>query len=73
MGEAAELIRRQTSPYQPSDIDDRYERRMREMIQAKLKGEGITPEAVAPTQQSLLESYLPGCSPHRDQRWRTRG
>jgi len=38
---AAKLIKRQTSPYQPSDTEDRYERRMREMIQAKLKGEGI--------------------------------
>jgi len=52
---AAELIRRQTSAYQPSDIEDRYERRMREMIQAKLKGEGITPEAVAPAQDNVID------------------
>jgi len=52
---AAELIRRQTSAYQPSDIEDRYERRMRDMIQAKLKGEGITPEAVEPAQSNVID------------------
>ncbi len=52
---AAELIRRQTSPYQPSDIEDRYERRMREMISAKLKGEGITPEAAEPAQSNVID------------------
>ena len=52
---AAELIKRQTSPYQPSDIEDRYERRMREMIQAKLKGEGITPEAAEPAQSNVID------------------
>ena len=52
---AAELIRRQTSAYQPSDIEDRYERRMREMIQAKLKGEGITPEAAEPAQSNVID------------------
>jgi DNA end-binding protein Ku len=52
---AAELIRRQTSPYQPSDIEDRYERRMREMIQAKLKGEGITQEAAEPAQSNVID------------------
>ena len=52
---AAELIRRQTSPYQPSDIEDRYERRMREMIQAKLKGEGITEEAAEPAQSNVID------------------
>ena len=52
---AAELIKRQTSPYQPSDLEDRYERRMREMIQAKLKGEGITPEAVETAQDNVID------------------
>jgi DNA end-binding protein Ku len=52
---AAELIRRQTSPYQPADIEDRYERRMREMIQAKLKGEGITQEAAEPAQSNVID------------------
>jgi DNA end-binding protein Ku len=52
---AAELIRRQTSPYQPSDIEDRYERRMREMIQAKLKGEGITQDAPQPAPSNVID------------------
>jgi DNA end-binding protein Ku len=52
---AAELIRRQTSPYQPSDIEDRYERRMREMISAKLKGEGVTQEAAEPAQSNVID------------------
>ena len=52
---AAELIRRQTSPYEPSDIEDRYERRMREMIQAKMKGEGITVEAAEPRPSNVID------------------
>ena len=52
---AAELIKRQTSPYQPADIEDRYERRLREMIQAKLKGEGITQEAAEPAQSNVID------------------
>ena len=38
---ATQLIDRQTAAYDPSDIEDRYEKRLRDMIQAKLKGEGI--------------------------------
>jgi DNA end-binding protein Ku len=38
---AKQLIDRQTAKYDPSDIEDRYETRLREMIDAKLKGEGI--------------------------------
>jgi DNA end-binding protein Ku len=52
---AVELIKRQTSPYQPADIEDRYERRMREMIQAKLKGEGITEQAAEPAQSNVID------------------
>ena len=38
---ARQLIDRQTTKYDPSDLDDRYETRLRAMIDAKLKGEGI--------------------------------
>jgi DNA end-binding protein Ku len=38
---ARQLIDRQTTTYDPSDIEDRYETRLRAMIDAKLKGEGI--------------------------------
>ena len=38
---AKQLIDRQTTKYDPSDLEDRYETRLRAMIDAKLKGEGI--------------------------------
>jgi DNA end-binding protein Ku len=41
---ARQLIDRQTATYDPSDIEDRYETRLRAMIDAKLKGEGIEDE-----------------------------
>ncbi len=41
---ATQLIERQTGRFVPADITDRYEARLREVIEAKLKGEGITPE-----------------------------
>jgi DNA end-binding protein Ku len=37
---ARQLIDRQTTTYDPSDVEDRYETRLRAMIDAKLKGEG---------------------------------
>jgi DNA end-binding protein Ku len=41
---ARQLIDRQTATYDPSDIEDRYETRLRAMIDAKLRGEGIEDE-----------------------------
>jgi DNA end-binding protein Ku len=41
---ATQLIHRQQGKFQPSDAQDRYEARLREVIEAKLKGEGVTPE-----------------------------
>jgi DNA end-binding protein Ku len=38
---AKQLIDRQTTKYDPSDLEDRYETRLRAMIDGKLKGEGI--------------------------------
>jgi DNA end-binding protein Ku len=38
---AKQLIDRQTAQYVPADLEDRYETRLRAMIDAKLKGEGI--------------------------------
>jgi DNA end-binding protein Ku len=38
---ATQLIDRQTTTYDPSDTEDRYETRLRELIDAKLKGEVI--------------------------------
>jgi DNA end-binding protein Ku len=42
---ARQLIERQAGAFDPADMDDRYEARLRDVIQAKLKGEGIEPEA----------------------------
>jgi DNA end-binding protein Ku len=53
---ATQLIDRQTGRYDPTDIEDRYETRLRAMIDAKLKGEGITDEApVAPPQSNVVD------------------
>jgi len=41
---ATQLIDRQTGQYDPADFEDRYEARMRELIEAKLKGEGFDAE-----------------------------
>jgi DNA end-binding protein Ku len=41
---ATQLIDRQTGTYDPADIEDRYETRLRAVIDAKLKGEGIEAE-----------------------------
>jgi DNA end-binding protein Ku len=42
---AMQLIDRQTGKFDPADMEDRYEVRLRELIEAKLRGEGIQPEA----------------------------
>jgi DNA end-binding protein Ku len=44
---AKQLIDRQTTAYDPSDLEDRYETRLRQMIDAKLKSEGIDIIALA--------------------------
>jgi len=41
---ATQLIDRQNGKFQPDDTQNRYEARLREVIEAKLKGEGISPE-----------------------------
>ncbi len=41
---ATQLIDRQTGTYDPADVEDRYETRLRAVIEAKLKGEGIEAE-----------------------------
>ena len=38
---ATQLVQRQSGKYDASDLEDRYETRLRAMIDAKLKGEGI--------------------------------
>ena len=51
---AAELVDRQTGQYDPADLEDRYETRLRAMIEAKLKGEGIEPEVEEPAERGKV-------------------
>ncbi len=44
---ATQLIERQKGEFDPNDFEDRYEAKLRQVIDAKLKGEGVTPEAPA--------------------------
>ncbi len=53
---ALQLVDRQTAPFEPSDMEDRYEARLREVIAAKLRGEGITPaEPHAPRGDNVVD------------------
>lgn len=51
---AAELVDRQTGQYDPADLEDRYETRLRAMIEAKLKGEGIEREVEEPPERGKV-------------------
>jgi DNA end-binding protein Ku len=42
---ATQLIARQSGKYDPADAEDRYEARLRALIDAKIKGEGLEPAA----------------------------
>jgi DNA end-binding protein Ku len=53
---ATQLIERQRGEFQPDDTADRYEARLREVIDAKLKGEGIAPqEAETPARDNVID------------------
>ncbi len=45
---ATQLIERQEGDFAPADTEDHYETRLRDVIAAKLKGEGITPQETEP-------------------------
>jgi DNA end-binding protein Ku len=49
---AKQLIERQIGRYDPSDLEDRYETRLRAMIDAKLKGEGIREDTIVEPDRS---------------------
>ena len=49
---AVQLIERQTSTDDTADMEDRYETRLRAMIDAKLRGQGIEPGANEPEARS---------------------
>jgi DNA end-binding protein Ku len=54
---ARQLIERQSGGYDPADLEDRYETRLRQMIDAKLKGEGIEDagEAAEPDRTNVVD------------------
>jgi DNA end-binding protein Ku len=53
---AKQLIDRQTAAYNPSDLEDRYETRLRAMIDAKLKGEGFdVSESAEPDRTNVVD------------------
>src|SRR3954469_9275348 len=52
---AVQLIDRQTSAYDPADLDDRYETRLRAMLDAKIQGQEIQEEVVAPAPSNVID------------------
>ena len=53
---ATQLIERQSKPFEPTDLDDRYEARLREVIDAKIKGAGFKPAAeTAPEKGNVID------------------
>jgi DNA end-binding protein Ku len=55
---ARQLIDRQTTRYDPSDMEDRYETRLRAMIEAKLKGEGIEEKDITEPDRSNVVDLM---------------
>ncbi|MDP9104053.1 MAG: Ku protein [Pseudomonadota bacterium] len=43
---ATQLVERQSEDYDPADLEDRYETRLRAMLDAKIKGEGVRTDTV---------------------------
>ena len=53
---ATQLVERQVGKFEPADMEDRYEARLREVVAAKLKGEGISPsEPEAPRGDNVVD------------------
>jgi DNA end-binding protein Ku len=52
---AVQLIERQTARYDPADVEDRYEARLRQVIEAKLRGEGIAPLEEEPERGKVID------------------
>lgn len=52
---ARQLIDRQQGRFRPEDTTDRYEAKLREIIDARLKGEGITPEEPEPEPPKVVD------------------
>jgi DNA end-binding protein Ku len=53
---AEQLIERQVAQFEPTDAEDRYEARLREVIEAKLRGEGVRPAVTeAPRRDNVVD------------------
>ena len=52
---ARQLIERQEGKFEPGDAVDRYEERLRQVIDAKLKGEGIKPDPEEPRGDHVID------------------
>jgi len=52
---AKQLILRQSGKYEPADLEDRYETRLRSMLDAKIKGEGYHEEEVPAERGNVID------------------
>ena len=52
---AIQLIKRQAGRYDPADLEDRYETRLRGMLDAKLAGEGVEPADIQVPQSNVVD------------------
>jgi len=52
---ATQLVDRQTERFVPADMEDRYEARLREVIEAKLRGEEQPEEEEAPQRDNVID------------------
>ena len=55
---AKQLINRQVGTYDPADVEDRYETRLRAVIDAKLQGQGVKPEEAPAVRQSNVVDLM---------------
>ena len=74
---AKQLIKRQAGSYDPADVEDRYETRLRAIIDAKLQGQGLAPDQapaaphsnvvdlMAALKKSLGQTVEPTAKPRR--------
>ena len=52
---AVQLIDRQTGAYEPADLEDRYETRLRAMLDAKVQGQPLSENAPAPVSSNVID------------------
>ncbi len=52
---AVQLVERQTGAYDPADLEDRYETRLRTMLDAKVSGEAVAEDAPAREDSNVID------------------